>query len=226
VTERIEIGSLVVCASFRNPGMVANMAATLDSVSGGRLILGVGAGWHDPEYEAFGFPTDHKVSRFEEWVEIVARLVRGERFTFEGRFHFVRDGSLAPPPQRRIPVLVASHRPRMHGLTARFADAWNTAWFGLPDDRLRERIEGLDRALAAAGREPADLERTIGLIVRGPEQPVEDDGGAAIIGTPEEVAAGLAVYERLGFSHVVAFLEPTTVEAVERLAEGVRLSRG
>ena len=226
VTERVEIGALVVCASFRNPGMVANMAVTLDSVSGGRLILGVGAGWHDPEYEAFGFPTDHKVSRFEEWIEIVTRLVRGERFTFEGRYHSVRDAALAPPPDRTIPVLVASHRPRMHGLAARFGDAWNTAWFGLPDDRLRERMNGVDQALAAAGRDPADLERTIGLIVRDPAQPPEEDEGSTIPGTPEGVAAGLAEYEQLGFSHVIAFVEPTTAEAIERLAEGVRLSRG
>jgi alkanesulfonate monooxygenase SsuD/methylene tetrahydromethanopterin reductase-like flavin-dependent oxidoreductase (luciferase family) len=226
VTERVQIGSLVICAGFRNPGMVANMAATLDAVSSGRLILGVGAGWHDPEHEAFGFATDHKVSRFEEWVEIVARLVRGERLTFEGRYHTVRDAALAPPPERRIPVLVASHGPRMHGLTARFADSWNTAWFGLPDDRLRERMTALDEALVDAGRDLAGLERTVGLIVHDAGQPPEDEEGLAIPGAPEGVAHALAEYERLGFSHVIVFLEPTTTEAIERLAEGVRLSRG
>jgi len=87
VTERIEIAPLVLCASFRNPGLVANMAATLDLVANGRLTLGVGAGWHDPEYEAFGFPADRKVSRFEEWVEIVARLLRGEQVTFDGTYY-------------------------------------------------------------------------------------------------------------------------------------------
>ncbi len=227
VTRRVEIGALVLCAGFRNPGLVANMAVTLDEVAGGRLILGVGAGWHDPEYEAFGFPADHKVSRFEEWVEIVARLLRGERLTFEGRYHRVRDAALVPPPARRIPILVASHRPRMHGLTARFADAWNTAWFARPDDRLRERMAALDEALDAAGRDRADLERTIGLVVRDPAAPVDPgEEDHAIAGTPAAVADALAEYERLGFSHAIAFLEPTTAEAIERLAAGVRLSRG
>jgi alkanesulfonate monooxygenase SsuD/methylene tetrahydromethanopterin reductase-like flavin-dependent oxidoreductase (luciferase family) len=227
VTERLEIAPLVLCASFRNPGLVANMAATLDLVAGGRLILGVGAGWHDPEYEAFGFPADRKVGRFEEWVEIVARLLRGERVTFEGRYHTVRDAVLAPAPERRIPLLVASHKPRMHGLTARWADAWNTAWYGLPDDRFRERVQGLDEALAAAGRDRAGLERTVGIVVRDPDQqPEEEEGEISLAGSVEELAAALGEYERLGFVHVIAFLEPTTRRSIERLAEAVRLSRG
>src|SRR5580765_2174002 len=106
VTERVELGPLVLCSGFRSPGVIASMAATLDAVSGGRLVLGLGAGWHDPEYEASGFPTDHKVSRFEEALEIVARLLRGERVTYEGRYYRVADAVLAPPPERRIPLLV------------------------------------------------------------------------------------------------------------------------
>src|SRR5438309_6859371 len=144
VTSRVELAPLVLCSSFRSPGLVANMAATLDMVSGGRLILGVGAGWHDPEYEAFGYPTDHKVGRFEEWLEIVIRLLRGERVTFEGRWYQTRDALVVPPPARRIPILVAGNKPRMLRLVARHADAWNTAWFGEPDDRLVERVRGLD----------------------------------------------------------------------------------
>ncbi len=226
VTERVQIAPLVLCASFRSPGMVAKMAAALDEVSGGRLILGVGAGWHDPEYEAFGFPTDHKVSRFEEWLEIVARLVRGEQVTFEGRYHSVADCVLVPPPARRIPVLVASHKPRMHGLTAKWADAWNTAWYGLPDDRFRERVDGMDAALAAAGRDRADLERTVGIVVRDPAQETEDDDGDSLAGSVEEVAAALAEYEQLGFAHAIVLPQPMTARSVERVAEAVRLSRG
>ena len=79
VVPRIELGSLVMCSSFRNPGLMAKMAATLDDLSGGRVILGLGSGWHDPEYEAFGYPADHKVGRFAEDLEIAARLLRGER---------------------------------------------------------------------------------------------------------------------------------------------------
>ncbi len=226
VTERIELAPLVLCGSFRSPGLVAKMAATLDLVSGGRLILGVGAGWHDPEYEAFGFPIDHRVGRFEEWIEIVARLLRGERVTYDGRWYKTHDAVLAPAPKRRIPILIAGSKPRMLSLTARHADAWNTAWFGLPDDRLAERLRDLEAALAAEGRDPAGLERTVGVIVRDPEQAAgagEDDGPFS--GSVEELAELLTAHEQLGFGHAVVILDPMTPRSVERLAEAVRISR-
>ncbi len=227
VTERIELAPLVLCSSFRSPGLVAKMAATLDFVSGGRLILGVGAGWHDPEYEAFGFPIDHRVGRFEEWLEIVVRLLRGERVTYDGRWYTTHDAVLAPAPTRRIPILVAGNKPRMLGLTARHADAWNTAWFGLPDDRLSERLRDLEAALAAEGRDPAGLERTVGLIVRDPDQPAEDDDpdDSVFSGSVPELAELLTAHEQLGFGHAVVILDPMTPRSVERLAEAVRISR-
>jgi alkanesulfonate monooxygenase SsuD/methylene tetrahydromethanopterin reductase-like flavin-dependent oxidoreductase (luciferase family) len=223
VTSRIELAPLVLCSSFRSPGLVANMAATLDIVSDGRLILGVGAGWHDPEYEAFGYPTDHKVGRFEEWLEIVIRLLRGERVTFEGQWYQTRDALVVPPPARRIPILVAGNKPRMQRLVAQHADAWNTAWFGEPDEQLVERLRGLDEALAEVGRDPAELERTVGLIVRDPDQPAETDSKFA--GTVEELADLLRSHEQLGFRHAIVILEPGTLRSVERLAEAARLSR-
>jgi alkanesulfonate monooxygenase SsuD/methylene tetrahydromethanopterin reductase-like flavin-dependent oxidoreductase (luciferase family) len=226
VTERVEIAPLVLCASFRSPGLVANMAATLDVVAGGRLTLGVGAGWHDPEYEAYGFPIDRKVGRFEEWVEIVARLLRGERVTFEGRYHTVRDAALAPTPERKIPLLVASHQPRMHGLAARWADSWNTAWYGAPDDRFRGRVEALDAALAAAGRDAGDLERTVGIVTVDPDAPPGEDGDEPGLATVEELATALDEYERLGFAHAIVFPQPVSLAAVERVASAMRLSRG
>ena len=206
--------------------MVAKAAAAIDEVSAGRFILGVGAGWHDPEYEAFGFPTDHKVSRFEEWVEIVARLVRGEEVTFEGQYHSVTDCVLTPAPQHRIPLLIASHKPRMHGLAARWGDAWNTAWYARPDDRFRERSAALDEALDAAGRDPASLERTVGIVVYDPDQgakPEDDDG---LAGPVEDVAAVLSEWAQLGFGHAIVLPQPMSVPSVERVAEAVRLSRG
>jgi alkanesulfonate monooxygenase SsuD/methylene tetrahydromethanopterin reductase-like flavin-dependent oxidoreductase (luciferase family) len=126
-TSRVELGQLVMCASFRNPALLAKMAATADAVSGGRLILGLGAGSYDPEYEAFGYPTDHRVGRFEEALQIIGPLLRGESVAFAGRYHQVSDAMLLPPPDRPIPILVAAKGPRMLRLTARYADAWNTA---------------------------------------------------------------------------------------------------
>src|SRR5213076_2392757 len=111
VTQRVEIGTLVLCSSFRNPSLVAKMTATADAVSGGRLILGLGAGWHDPEYDAFGYPTDHRVDRFEEALRIIGPLLRGERVTLAGRYHQVGEAVLLPPPDRQIPILVAANRP-------------------------------------------------------------------------------------------------------------------
>jgi len=118
VVPRVELGALVMCSSFRSPALMAKMAATLDDLSDGRVILGLGSGWHDPEYEAFGYPTDHKVGRFADDLEITARLLRGERVTFQGPWRSVTDAVLLPPPDRRVPILVAAKGERMLRLTA------------------------------------------------------------------------------------------------------------
>ena len=223
VTERVEIGTLVLCSSFRSPALVAKMAVTADEISGGRLILGLGAGWHDPEYDAFGFPKDHRVGRFEEALRIVVPLVRGETVTFEGTYFRVRDAVLAPAPAREVPVLVAAFGPRMLRLTARYADSWNTAWFGAPDDRLREHLEQLEAAMAAEGRDPATMERTVGLEVRDPAAvgAAEGDGEAGedrcFNGSVEELADVFGVYEALGIDHLVIVLQPMTEASLERL---------
>jgi FMNH2-dependent dimethyl sulfone monooxygenase len=130
VTQRVEIGTLVVCTGFRNPGLLAKIAATTDEVSGGRLVLGLGAGWHDPEYDAFGYPKDHRVARFEEALQIIRPMLDGRTVTFDGRYHRAHEARLVPTPGRRIPILVAAGGPRMLRLTAGYADAWNSAWFG------------------------------------------------------------------------------------------------
>jgi len=220
-TERVEIGTLVLCSSFRHPSIVAKMAATTDEVSGGRLILGLGAGWHDAEYDAFGYPKDHRVDRFEEALRIVVPLVRGETVTFDGTYFTARDAVLEPSPSRRIPVLVAAFGPRMLRLTARHADAWNTAWFGAPDERLRGRLEALDAALAAEGRDPATLERTVGIEIRDPSlaPPAEEDGDdGAFGGSVDELAEALAAYDELGIAHLIVILQPMTEASLERLA--------
>jgi probable F420-dependent oxidoreductase len=221
VTERAEIGTLVLCTSFRNPGLIAKMAATVDEVSGGRLILGLGAGWHDPEYDAFGFPKDHRVGRFDESLQIIAPLVRGETVTLDGRYHQAREAVLAPQPRRRIPILIAAFGPRMLRLTARFADAWNSAWYGAPDDRLRQRLAELDQALSAEGRDPAGLARTIGMTVRDPEQSTEADEHD-FTGTVEELAAAVDAYAALGIDHLIVLLQPLNIRSLDRLATALQ----
>jgi probable F420-dependent oxidoreductase len=228
-TERVQIGTLVLCSSFRHPSMIAKMAATADEVSGGRLILGLGAGWHDAEYDAFGFPKDHRVERFEEALRIVRPLLRGETVTFEGEYVTTRDAVLEPPPSRDIPILVAAFGPRMLRLTARHADSWNTAWFGAPDERLRARLDRLDAALEAEGRDPATLQRTVGIEVRDPglaplvepaDEPEDDEEGIdrAFGGSVDELADAIGAYEALGIDHLIVLLQPMSESSLERLA--------
>jgi alkanesulfonate monooxygenase SsuD/methylene tetrahydromethanopterin reductase-like flavin-dependent oxidoreductase (luciferase family) len=221
-TSRIELGQLVMCVSFRSPALLAKMAVTADGVSGGRLVLGLGAGWYDPEYLAFGYPTDHRVARFEEALQIIGPLVRGERLTFAGRYHQVRDAELLPPPDRPIPILVAGARPRMLRLTARYADAWNTAWFGLPDQRLRQRLANMYAALHAEGRDPATLRRTVGMEVHDPELTGGDQaGGESFAGSIDELAHAIDAYERLGLDDLIVGLQPSTPAALDRLARAI-----
>ena len=219
VTERVEIGTLVLCSSFRSPTMHAKMAATADEVSDGRLILGLGAGWHDPEYMAFGFPTDHRVGRFEEALGIIAPLVRGETMTFDGTYHRAREAVLVPAPARRIPVLVAAARPRMMRLTARYADAWNTAWYGAPDERLRRQLDAFDEAMASERRDPTTMDRTVGIEVRDPERDPggEDGGDRSFGGSVDELAEAVTAYEALGIDHLIVLLQPLDETSIERL---------
>jgi probable F420-dependent oxidoreductase len=228
VTERVEIGTLVICSSFRNPALLAKMAATADEVSGGRLILGLGAGWHDPEYEAFGFLNDHRVDRFEEWLRIVVPLLRGETVTFDGRYHQARDAVLVPAPARHIPVLVAAFSPRMLRLTARHADAWNTAWYGGPDERLHESLAKIAAVMEAEGRDPATLARTVGMNVRDPEldAPEERDEDRSFSGSLDDLARTFDEYAALGIDHLIIDLVPLTDASLDRLARALDLRSG
>jgi alkanesulfonate monooxygenase SsuD/methylene tetrahydromethanopterin reductase-like flavin-dependent oxidoreductase (luciferase family) len=218
---RVELGALVMCSSFRNPALMAKMAATLDDLSGGRLILGLGSGWHDPEYEAFGYPTDHKVGRFAEDLEITARLLRGERVTFEGRWQSVTDAVLLPPPARRVPILVASKGERMLRLTATWAEAWNTAWFGRVDERLTTRLAGLAEACAEVGRDPATIRRTVGVRLHEPGSGADD-----ILGLDAD-AAGLADFldelQGLGIDDALIWSISKSRASLERIGEARRL---
>ena len=225
-TRRVELGTLVMCTSFRNPALLAKMAATLDHVSGGRLILGIGAGWHDPEYEAFGYPSDHKVGRFEESLAIITSLIREGRADLEGSYVTARDAVLIPPARPDMPILIAAKGPRMLELTARHADAWNLAWFGLPDERLA-RVRGeLAAACARVGRDPSGLTDTVGVTVRYPvadprPDATRDEPSPALSGTPDEIAAGLRAHADAGADHLIASLDPCTEENLATFAEAV-----
>jgi alkanesulfonate monooxygenase SsuD/methylene tetrahydromethanopterin reductase-like flavin-dependent oxidoreductase (luciferase family) len=228
-TSTIEIGSLVLGMRFRNPALLAKMAVTLYEAIGGRLTLGVGAGWHDPEYEAFGWPTDHRLGRTEEGFEILRGLLDGNRVTFEGRWHETRDAVLLPPPTRRIPIISSSKLGRMTRIVARHADAWNAAWFaGADDPALLERRDALREACDEVGRDPAEIALTAGVSLRydDADEPSPTRGRGDLSGGAAEVAAVLNDFDEAGYSQVMAWLGPMNERSLERLAEAVTIYRG
>lgn len=233
VTRRVELGPMVLALPFRNPALTAKMAVELDEVSGGRLVLGVGCGWHEPEFDAFGYPFDHRVARFEEALQVLLPLLREGRVTFEGRYQRAIDVELRPrgPRPSGPPILIAGKRPRMLRLVARYADQWNAAWFGDPTAavELDRRLEGLRRALDDEGRDPATLTLTAGVLVAFPHLLDSWGGDApdddAMSGDPETVARLLAGYAERGITHLIAHAWPRTVEGVLELGRAARLAR-
>jgi alkanesulfonate monooxygenase SsuD/methylene tetrahydromethanopterin reductase-like flavin-dependent oxidoreductase (luciferase family) len=227
ITERVEIGPIVASTQFRNPALLAKMADTVDEISGGRLILGLGAGWHEAELEAFGYPTDHPVGRFEEALQIIHGLLRHGKLDFEGTYYTVRDCELRPrgPRSTGPPLMVGAlgKGSRMLRLTAQYADIWN----GLPDASETDRITGyaqmrerIDRACEEAGRDPATLERTMVDVVNPLNRPeyAVTARGPAISGSPAAIAETLSRYAEAGLSHVMLYPLPVSVAAVEALA--------
>lgn len=231
-TNRVELGALVLCVPFRNPAILAKMAVTLDELSGHRLILGVGAGWHQPEFDAFGLPFDHLVGRFEEAMQIIPPLVRNESVTFSGDYYSVNNVVMNPPSTREggVPVLVASFGPRMLKLTAQYADQWNTAWLGDPAG-LDSRLKQMDDACAAVGRDPKTLVKTVGIVCRFTDlsplaEGEETKPERVTYGGEDEIAAALAGYRERGVDHIIAQIDPLTPETIARFAEASRRAQG
>ena len=227
VTNRIEIGTLVLSTPFRNPGLIAKMAATAQEISAGRLILGLGTGWHEPEFTAFGYPFDHRVDRFEEALPAIASLLRGESVTVDGSHLALRSAAIVPPPPYDVPILVAASGPRMLRITARYADAWNTAWYGPVDNRLRGNLLAMNRALDAEGRDPDSLTRTVGIFVHDPDTDTAlDPAEPEISGSVSDLAREMDAYEALGIDHLIVQPLPHVERALDRLAAASQLRGG
>lgn len=224
VTTRITLGPIVVCTSFRSPALIAKMADTIDEISGGRLILGLGAGWHQPEYEAFGYPFDHLASRFDEAMQIIAPLLREGKVDFQGQYYQVHNCVLRPrgPSHNGPPILIAGQRPRMLQLTARYANAWNTAWHVEPSV-VKERYDAFKKACAAVGRDPAEVELTVGTAVKILAPGEDASATKAISGSPEEIARRLQSFADVGASHLIVILNPLTIESIQQFGSIVEL---
>jgi alkanesulfonate monooxygenase SsuD/methylene tetrahydromethanopterin reductase-like flavin-dependent oxidoreductase (luciferase family) len=221
ITTRVEMGPLVAATSYRPVGMLAKIAATLDSVARGRLILGLGCGWHEPEYRAFDYPFDHRVGRFEEQLQALRPLLDGERVTMTGTWTRLDDAVILPRPERRIPIVVASEGPRMMALTARHADAWQCGWSGLPDDAFRRELASLEAACAAEGRTDR-----IGLFKGVQANDDKDDTDPHLPLEAGAIADGLAAWEAEGIDHVQLQVLPMTQSTFEIGLEGIRRFRG
>ncbi len=234
-TDRVEIGPLVAATSFHSPPILAKMAATVDEISGGRLILGLGAGWNEPDYTAFGFPYDQRVSRFEEAFTIIRTLLREGRIDFEGKFYSARDCELVPrgAPERHPngpPLMIGSTSPRMLSIAAPHVDSWNE-WhdrFGNQPDNLPPLQAAVDDAARAAGRDPSEIERTVTVLVhltggngRGSSyaKPTPPHDGT----TPDAMAQTLRAYAAAGISHVQLVLDPITRQSIEECAPFLEL---
>lgn len=230
VTERVEIGSTVLCAGFRNPALLAKMAESLDEVSAGRLILGLGAGWHKEEFDAFGFPFDHRVSRLEEALQILKPLLRDREVSFEGRFHSAIETVISPrgPREEGVPLLLAAFAPRMMRLTARYADMWTTDWLG-PISKVREDIAKLRAACDDVGRDFDSMKVTGGVTIGYPDLGTlpkwMETPDSYITGSADEVATRLREYQAEGVDHMLTNLYPFTPAAIARYSEAVAATR-
>jgi probable F420-dependent oxidoreductase len=230
VTERVSLGPLVACLAFHEPAVLAKMAATVDEVSGGRLVFGIGAGWNETEFRAFGIPYDHRVARFEEAYPIIRQLLAGERVTFEGEYVHVDDAVLLPPPARRPKMMIGSSGKRMLAAALPTVDAWNS-WF----DDYGNSIEGyaslrdrIDDACSSAGRDPAEVERSVCALVTldgGAGERRVRDGVVPVGGSLPQVSDHLAGLADLGVAEVIVVADPITERSVRDLGDVVRSVR-
>lgn len=215
VTTRITLGTIVACTSFRPPALLAKMADALDEVSAGRFVLGLGAGWHRPEYEAFGYPFDHLASRFAEALQIIVPLLREGHVDFQGRYYQVHNCVLRPrgPSAGGPPILIGARRPRMLELVAQYADAWNTAWH-IDPAVVGDRYEEFRQVCARVGQDSSRVELTVGTAVRL-RPSTEDEPRTAIEGDAEEIARQLQALAAPGARHLVVSLDPLTPATIE-----------
>lgn len=226
ITERVQLGPLVAATAFHSPAMLAKKAATVDEISNGRLILGLGAGWNETEFRAFGFPFDHRASRFEEAFTIIRTLLQTGAVDFAGTYYEARECELVPRPRPGgPPLMIGSNGPRVLAATLPHVEMWNTwhAWYGNSIDGLREMLTAMDGTCHLAGRDPADVGYTAAIMIQLPGGSGRRHGSPgrptseAVSGSPEELAGILAAYGEAGVSHVQCVLDPITLGSIEAM---------
>ena len=227
-TRRLTLGTFMTCTAFRNPALLAKMADTVNEISGGRLILGLGAGSVQSELPIFGYATDHPVSRFEEALQIITGLLRDGQVDFAGRYYTARECELRPrgPDVQGPPIMIGSRQPRMDRLAARYADIWNGSWHNRAE-RLQPRTDAMREACISVSRDPSTLALTAGVMIDLPRLESQPDwpwGGVMrtpagpMTGTTDELVEELLAYEPLGVSHLQLWVDPLTPKTIEGFA--------
>jgi alkanesulfonate monooxygenase SsuD/methylene tetrahydromethanopterin reductase-like flavin-dependent oxidoreductase (luciferase family) len=224
-TERVTLGPLVAATAFHNPVVLAKLATTVDEISGGRLVLGLGAGWNDVEFRALGIPFDHRVDRFEEAFTVIRTLLRDGRTDFEGKYYSARDCELLPrsPRPGGPPILIGSNGARMLRITVPHVQAWNS-WFtgfGNRPQGIAKLRDAVNEACRDVGRDPTEVARTVAVFVTlagsmAARRP--DPAAPALSGSPDEIADGLRAYAAEGIAEIQLVIDPITVHGVEQLA--------
>ena len=220
ITDRIDLGPLVACTAFHPPGVLARMAAATHELSGGRLVLGLGCGWNEVEFRAFGLPFDHLVSRFEEAFTIVRQLLAGEHVTFHGSYHDVDDAVLLPRPATAPKLMLGANAPRMLSIGLPHVASWNT-WFsryGNTVEGFAAENAGIDHAAERAGRDPATLERSACVFVS-----VGSDGARRNDERTPPIRAGdlaghLRGLEQAGADEAILVLDPIDEASIRAVA--------
>ncbi len=209
-TSRVRLGPLVACAGFHPPAVIAKMASTIDEVSGGRFVLGLGAGWNRREFDAFGIPYDKRVSRFEEAFAIIRGLLGGERVTLDGTYHRADDVVLLPKPARRTPLMIGSNGPRMLGIALPHVDAWNTWWedYGNTPEGFAELHQRLGITVT----------RSACMLVQLDGMPVEREPAVPAV-EQRRFAAHLAELQEAGADEVIVVASPITERSIRALGE-------
>ena len=227
-TDRVELGPLVACAAFHSPGLIAKMAATVAEISGGRFVLGLGAGWNEEEFRAFGLPFDHRVSRFEESFGVIRGLLAGERVTLQGRYVQADDVVLLPRPAERPRLVIGSNGPRMLAATLPHVDGWNTWYdgYGNAPEGFAELNDRISSAARDAGRDPGEIDRSACVLVAlegsGDGRPATP-GAPPLCGSAEEIAAKLRELAQAGANEAILVVDPISERSIHELGEVVAL---
>jgi alkanesulfonate monooxygenase SsuD/methylene tetrahydromethanopterin reductase-like flavin-dependent oxidoreductase (luciferase family) len=226
VTERVGIGPLVACTAFHRPGVLARVAAAVDELSGGRLVVGLGAGWNKTEFTAFGIPFDDRLVRFSEALEIIRRLLAGERVTYGGTYEAVNDAVLLPAPARRPPLMIGAIRTPTLEVAIPYVDVWNSwyEWYGNTPDGFATASRRVDEIARRAGRDPHAILRSACVLVvldrEARERPVVEKA-PPLEGSPEAVSGFLRDLAAAGADEAILVASPINESSIRLLGRAL-----